>query len=74
MIFCLFAVNVSAGQQEDMDLCAQKIKKQYKVDVIKKWFDINENCKTNERYLVFSDDKELYDCQLNRKKKLYMRY
>ncbi|CDA17527.1 unknown [Acetobacter sp. CAG:267] len=68
MIFCLFAVNVSAGQQEDMDLCAQKIKKQYKVDVIKKWFDINENCKTNERYLVFSDDKELYDCQLNRKK------
>lgn len=63
----LIATSVYAGQTEDMNLCAQKIKEEYRVDVIKKWFDINENCQTNERHLVFSDGKELYDCKLNRK-------
>jgi hypothetical protein len=67
MALCLTTTIAHAGQTDDMNLCAERIKAQYKVDVIKKWFDINGNCQTNERHLVFSDGKELYDCKLNRK-------
>lgn len=68
LAFCLYATSTLAGQREDMDLCAKKIKEKYKVDVIKKWYDKNENCQTNERDLIFSDGEVLYNCTINRKK------
>ncbi len=72
--FCLFATNVFAGQQEDMNLCADRIDGKFNVKVKRSYFDMASECNTEKNgmhFLGFKSQEAFqvrsFGCILNRK-------
>lgn len=78
MMLCLFATNVSAGQQEDMKLCADRIDNKFNVKVKRTYFDMASECndKKDVHFLGFKYQEGFqtkdYGCILNRKENSIM--
>ncbi len=74
LTFCLLATNVLAGQQEDMNLCADRIDNKFNVKVKRTYFDMASECndgKSGAHFLGFKYQEAFhirsFGCLLNRK-------
>lgn len=70
----LIATSVYAGQTEDMNLCADRIKNKYNINVKRTYFDMASECNNGEHGVHFlgfnyqqGSQSKSYGCLLNRK-------